>query len=729
MNVFDLAAKITLDSKDYESGLSKAATLSKGAASKLGNGLKTAGRIGAKAFGAVSAGAGVLTAVMGKTVKSTVSYGDRVGKMSKKMGISAKAFQEWDAILEHSGASIDSLKPSMKTLATAAQKNDKAFKQLGITQEELKKLNQEQLFERVIAELQEMDKGTERTYLTSKLLGRGATELGALLDTSAKDTEKMRKEVHKLGGVMSDEAVKASEKLQDSIQDMRTGFDGIKRNIGEMLMPQFQEFITFATKGISKISKVFKKSGLNASMQEFGNFIAEGLTRLVNKAPDMVKQGASLLEGIARGITQNKKTVGRALSKMISAIADVLPDMVGSIVDLITALIDELAKKSGKIIDKIIGAIKKLIDKLLETGKDGKSRIEKIINSIFDLVVNSVTSFVNKLPELTPKIVSLISELLKSIFKNANKITSGLSGIISDIIESITNGISQLISDAPELLSDLVTALAKSLPELLKAGIQGTIALFTSVVQLIPELLKLPVTLTASLLSGLSDAWADQNLSGDAKKNFKKYLKGIFGNGTDEVASETEERSKKAFGGTFGKMSANITEGSNSVGQLAYDGTYAIGQKLGTGFVEGQPKGFKKGWAYPMFNEVKGAINIVASLVHQGIEGIWNKIIEFFKTHSLVRVGYNMGTQIVNGIVEGIKAGLKNLTTGGLFGTLGKIMSPTPTTTTNNSSKAVNVSVTINNPSVRNNNDIQTLTDSINTSLGQLFRQREVAYG
>ena len=139
MNVFELMAKISLDTSGYTKSLDTA----KKAAG-------TVAKVGVAAFAAVgtaAVGAGV------KLVKETAnvaSYGDNIDKMSQKMGISAKAYQEWDAVMQHSGTSIDALKPSMKTMANQAQQGAEEFQKLGISQEEVKNLSQEDLFGRVI---------------------------------------------------------------------------------------------------------------------------------------------------------------------------------------------------------------------------------------------------------------------------------------------------------------------------------------------------------------------------------------------------------------------------------------------------------------------------------------------------------------------------------------------------------------------------------------------------
>ena len=195
-------------------------------------GINIAGGIGTALKGAtslVAAGAAAVTGAITKGSADVAAYGDNIDKMSQKMGLSAQSYQEWDAVMQHSGTSMEAMKSSMKTLANAAQTNSAAFEALGISQKDLQSMSQEQLFEATISALQNVENETERTYLAGKTLGKGATELGALLNTSAEDTQKMRERVHELGGVMGDDAVKAAALFQDNMQDMQTAISGTER--------------------------------------------------------------------------------------------------------------------------------------------------------------------------------------------------------------------------------------------------------------------------------------------------------------------------------------------------------------------------------------------------------------------------------------------------------------------------------------------------------------------
>ena len=119
MNIFETFAKIALDTTEYIKGLADAEGKSSSFADKLKSGLKTAADIGVKAIKGVTDGVMQLAKGMADGIMSVASYGDEIDKQSQKLGISAEAYQEWDAVLQHSGTSISVLKQGMEKLTGA----------------------------------------------------------------------------------------------------------------------------------------------------------------------------------------------------------------------------------------------------------------------------------------------------------------------------------------------------------------------------------------------------------------------------------------------------------------------------------------------------------------------------------------------------------------------------------------------------------------------------------
>lgn len=313
---------------------------------------KKAGQVAAAAFGAMVTAAASLATALGKCITETADYGDQIDKMSQKMGVTAKAYQEWDFVLQHAGSSMDAMKGSMKTLATAAEEGNEAFAELGLSMEDIQGMSQEELFEATIKGLQNVDSTTRRTYLAGKLLGRGATELGSLLNMSAEETEEMKNQLGELGGLMSDEAVKASADFQDALLDLKTAFGGIKNSLGASFLKPIEK----AMKGVTKILAGNTKEGLEEVKKGIDDFVNE-----LNNGKTMRK--------ITDTITSLLKVVNEVIKgfiKALPALLEEVPRMVKELLLSVVSLIKEidwigLIKSIGEAVLGVIGSIGEVI--------------------------------------------------------------------------------------------------------------------------------------------------------------------------------------------------------------------------------------------------------------------------------------------------------------------------------------------------------------------------------
>ena len=437
-DVFSLLAKLKIDKSDFDKGLDEA----KNKIGKFSSGLKSA--LGAAARFSVTAIKATATAAvdMGKkfvaSAGEVASYGDTIDKMSQKMGISAKAYQEWDAILQHSGASISSLKPSMRVMSQQAQKNAEEFQKLGISQQEVANLSQEDLFSKVIAGLQNMEEGTERTAIASKLLGRGAIELGALLNTSAEETEAMRQKVHELGGVMSDEAVKASAKYQDTLQDLNTAIAGVKRNFMSEYLPSVTsvmegvtDIITGKTdEGVSKISDGVKK--IISDLTEKAPEIITKISGLVSELlPDIVSLGISLIESLANGF--------------IKALPSIVKDIKSTAKQLVKAFV-EIIKTIGSVLPTIIpDLVDALVELMLELANQLPDLIQTLLPALIQGSVALVVAIVQNLPAIIQGLIQALPKIISAIFNGLAPLWQGIVQIFQQTWETIKNLFSPII--------------------------------------------------------------------------------------------------------------------------------------------------------------------------------------------------------------------------------------------------------------------------------------------
>ncbi len=461
MEVFNLSAILRLDKNEYEKGLSSAASAAKGFSVKVAGFMKA----GISAFTSVATAAVNVGKTLVQSTGQVAEYGDNIDKMSQKMGISAEAYQEWDAVLQHSGASISSLLPSMKTLSMQAQKGNEAFQALGISEQEVANLSKEDLFSRVIEGLQSMEEGTQRTAIASALLGRGATELGALLNTSAEDTQKMRDRVHELGGVMSDEAVKAAAAYQDQLQDMNTAIDGFKRNIVSNFLPS----VTKAMGGITNALSGDLEGGIQQTADAIIEIVqkaAESIPAIVSGAvksivkalPDLAKSGANIVKELAKGISS-------AIPELVSVLSssDVISSTLTAIMDVIESVIDQLPA----LIPLVVEAAMKIIDMLTEP--EVLTRIVEIALDLTIALIDGIWKALPKIIEALPKIVdNLVKALLQSIPKIVDAGIKLFTALVQDapaIIKGIVKAIPQIIAAIFQQFASFGTDLGKKFYE------------------------------------------------------------------------------------------------------------------------------------------------------------------------------------------------------------------------------------------------------------------------
>lgn len=410
------------DTEEYDNGLVNTEHESEAFVEQLNGIFQKLGIVAAlTAAGKAVADFGAQTAA---AVQEAAAYGDTIDKASQKIGISAEAYQEWDAVMQHSGTSVSTLQGSMRVLSQQAEKGGEAFKKLGISEKEVADLSKEDLFSRVIEGLQGMEEGTERTVLAQQLLGRGAMEYGALLNTTAEETQKMKDRVHELNGVMSDESVKAAAAFQDQLQDMNTALDGLKRNLTNEFLPS----ITTVMDGLTEI--------FSGDYDEGVNRISEGIDGIVqrfNELPSKISDvGKNIISSLGEAIIQN-------IPDLTSVGADVINFMITTLVD----------------------------------------NTPMLVESAFTMVSTLAKGISDNLPELVPSSVEAVIEVADTLLDNADMLVDAGFSLIEGLGEGLIQALPTLISRAPEIVTKLATKVIYLAPKMVASGIELIVQLFS----------------------------------------------------------------------------------------------------------------------------------------------------------------------------------------------------------------------------------------------------------
>lgn len=434
--------------------------------SKFGNKFASAIKGTTAVIGAAMAAATGAAIATGKAFVSAANdvsqYGNNVDKMSQKMGISAQAYQEWDFIMQHAGANIEGMKTSMLKLTKAAESGDEAFAALGISQEQLASMNQEEIFSATIKGLQDIQDEGQRTVLANKLLGKGAVELAPLLNMSSSEIDNMREQVHELGGVMSDDAVKAAATYQDELQNMNTAFDGVKKNMVSKFLPGMSQVM-------NGLSKVFSGNG---GIEE----IRKGLENVVGNISALAPQFLSLASVIINSIIAG---FGPMLPQLVSSIFSFLTQGLLTITSMVPQLAPVIVEGIKGVATALFSALPVLVQALIEMSQElvlwlsSGNNVKIFIDGILQLVSILAEGLADSLPILLPAIVNIIGQIADSLTdpKNVNMILKSILYIVGAIVVA-------LVKALPEI-GGVVVQLSLNITNQLKSWGEGIIGFFT----------------------------------------------------------------------------------------------------------------------------------------------------------------------------------------------------------------------------------------------------------
>lgn len=468
----------------------------KSAGGKLGSALGTAAKVGAGAITAATAALAAGGAAFVKSSNEVAQYGDNVDKMSQKLGLSAKSYQEWDYVMQLAGTDMGSMTTGLKTLTNklddAKNGSDEArgmFEKLGISMEDINTMSREDLFAKTIEGFQGMADSTDRAALANDLFGKSGQNLAPLFNQSAEATKGLIEQANQYGMIMSGDAVKASADFEDALTRMQSTMTGAKN----ALIAEFLPSLTSMMDGVSMLV-----SGDKNGFDKISEGVDELVKNITDAAPKLLDAGVEIVESFAKAIIDNlPKLIETGLPiimKLADAIIENLPALLDAAVQIILQIATGIAEALPELIPTIVDTILFIVDSLIDN-------VDLLVDASIALILGLAEGLVNALPKLIEKAPEIVIKLTEAIIRNVPKI----------------------VEASAKLIAMLVTGLVKSYSSLIKAG--------ADVLQKIKEGFSIEKALTwgkdliDNFIRGIKSKWNDlKNAVKDMAETVKSYI-------------------------------------------------------------------------------------------------------------------------------------------------------------------------------------------------------------
>ena len=500
LNLFDLFARIVLDTSDYDAGLDDASRNTESFADKLKNGLTAAAKVGAAALGAAATGVAALTKA---SVDQYAEYEQLVGGVDtlfkeasntiqqyasnayKTAGVSANTYMEQATAF--SASLIQSLGGDTQAAAEYANQaimdmSDNANK-MGTDIESIQQTYQS-LMRGNYAMLDNLKLGYGGTKSELERLVSDAEKLtGQALDPAKfSDVITAIHAVQENLGITGTTAEEAATTIEGSVGMMKAAWSNLMTGIADenadldTLIGNFVTSVeTAAGNIIPRVTQIL--SGMGAAIEQLAPILAAEVPGLITSVlPSLVSAGAQLLAGLATGLVsatpQLVSSIPGIMSSVVAAFAENGPalmaagqqlmDMVSNgIVNGFPAILENGTQILTQLIDGITGAIPNLIAAL-------PAVITAIVEFVADNLPRIVESGVDILMHLITGLISAIPSLVAVLPQIINAIVNGIGSLIGSVVEAgknIVEGIWEGISGAAEWLKEKVTGFFSGIVE------------------------------------------------------------------------------------------------------------------------------------------------------------------------------------------------------------------------------------------------------------------------
>lgn len=470
MELFKLFGSIMIDNKKANESISETDSRASKLVHGFKKGIKTAAVMGTALTGMAVAGG---TALFGMANKAAAS-GDRVDKLSQKVGMSRKGFQEWDYILSQNGMSIESLQGGMKKLnntiddAIGGSKTAvNAFGRIGISVDDLKGKSPEQVFEMTVKALQGMPDGAEKAALANELLGRSGSELMPLLNGSSKSVDELKAKAKELGIVLSDDSIDASVKFTDTLDSLKRSLGAVVTKVGVAVMPIMQKAADWVIANMQTIQMVmgtvFKYIGqfVSAAVDVFQTYFLPVLQFIFNWIRDNWPQISNFIGTVFNLI----KDIIHQATEAIKVIWDLFGEHIMAAVELVWGIIKEVITNLLNIIRGIILAVTSLI-------KGDWSGVWEGIKMIFAAVWDNIKTIVSTAIGLVKQIILIALQAIGALFSS---IWNGILNLISNIWDGIINKIKSVLNSIKSVITGIFSEI-KGVVSNVWNGIKDTIS-------------------------------------------------------------------------------------------------------------------------------------------------------------------------------------------------------------------------------------------------------------
>lgn len=534
VEIFKLFGSIFVNNDEANKSISETEKKSKGVASTLGNGIKTAAKWGTAMVGGAVAGVGALSSV----AESTREYRTEMGKLdtafttNKFSAADAKqTYSDLYAVVGDSGQATEAanhlslLCNSTKDLQSWTEICTGVYGQFGDS------LPIEGLTE---AANETAKVGAVTGPLADALnwMGVSEDEFNEKLAKCSSEQERQQLITSTLTSLYSDASAQYKETNGDIMESNRAHqqLSDTMAQIGAVAEPVLNSIIDLGGKLLEQLSPLIESVAEKLApvliniCEEVAPIIVSMLEQIMPLIEELLPFIAQLLEQLAPIIVQLVETLLPVLVQVIKQLLpsfmeilnalmpllDTIFQLVQPFIDLILQLIEPFAALISTAIAPLITKLATLLNDLLQPLIPVFNEVASVLSETFQPIFEELAPVFDLVAQALDPIFELLSMLLDAIIPYIIPIVKELADVFKNVLGSTLSGVSKIIKNMTGFFQGLIDFIQGVFSGNWEQAWNGIVKMFKNIFNSIPAAVEFIINGVIKMINGLLDGinWA-----------------------------------------------------------------------------------------------------------------------------------------------------------------------------------------------------------------------------
>lgn len=488
------------ESKRFFKSWDDAAEKTKGLGSKIAGAAKV---IGAGVATVAGATASAVTLITKGAVDSYANYEQLVGGVQKLYGNMGQSVEEY---AKSQGKSVDAVKGEWQKLEDAqnlVMKNaEQAYKTSGMNMNDYMETATSFSAALINSLGGDTKKAAEQTDVAMRAISDNVNTFGSDMESVQNAFQGFAKQNYTM------------------LDNLKLGYGGTKEGM-EQLIKDANEYGKSVGKAsdlsIDSFSDIVTAIELVQEKQNIAGTTAREAATTLEGSLTMTKAAwQNVLTALGTGdldkLTEHVQALGDSAATYIDNLIPVIENIFSSLPDALEPIIDKIGDKLPELIDKIVPAFIQLVGSLGSIVADAVPQLVEILVENLPLLIDAGVEIVTALisgigeamPDLIPAAIDAVLTIVQGLLENLPLIIEAGLQLIGGLVLGLAQAIPQLLAAAPELISTLVEGLLQSIDLLISAAGELITSLVNGLVENLPMIIDSAFEIISALVEGIT---------------------------------------------------------------------------------------------------------------------------------------------------------------------------------------------------------------------------------